>query len=211
MSDSIIDPNNITDFGRGQYGLESFWIFAICVAGKRADQTSTKVQQFIENLKSYADPGDWQSPIKMIVLCNQQRMTTHELKKVKMGQYDRIGRALVHSAELVFGGTIDLRTCTPQDLEQVMGVGPKTSRFFIMHSRADAEVAALDTHILRWLQDIGYDAPKSTPQSGIAYELLEQTFLQEAARRNMKPADLDLKVWYHYSQRQKGIPYEMAE
>ena len=89
---------------------------------------------------------------------------------------------------------LDLRTCTVDQLEQISGVGPKTSRFFILHSRLNARVAALDVHILRYLKSLGYNVPTVTP-TGKNYRKIEEIFLQEADKSGMTVADFDLFIW----------------
>jgi thermostable 8-oxoguanine DNA glycosylase len=113
----------------------------------------------------------------------------------KVGQYKRIYRALRDLAE----SGIDLKTCTVEDLEAIHGIGPKTSRFIIMHSRPKQRLATLDTHILRWMRDQGIDTPKATPQSRKLYQKLEQKFLTLCDKCGMIPSQLDLKIWKQYS------------
>ena len=96
---------------------------------------------------------------------------------------------------------IDLETCTAEDLEAIPGIGQKTSRFFITHSRPNQNYAILDTHILAWLKSLGYnDIPKSTP-AGKRYQEIEQLFLFEAKKRNVSAADLDLQIWKERSKK----------
>jgi len=88
-----------------------------------------------------------------------------------------------------------LRRCTVHDLEAVYGVGPKTARFFLTHSRPDQNFAVLDTHILRWMRvNVDAYAPRATP-SGKRYAEVEQDFLAYCAERNVSPAELDLQIW----------------
>jgi thermostable 8-oxoguanine DNA glycosylase len=89
---------------------------------------------------------------------------------------------------------INLQTCSPTELETIHGIGPKTARFFIIWTRPDARVAALDVHVLRWLKTLGYDAPSQTP-SGKRYVELEIAFLAEADRRRVTPHILDQQIW----------------
>ena len=66
-----------------------------------------------------------------------------------------------------------LRTASISTLESIPNIKMKTSRFFVLHSRADARCIPLDTHILRFLRRQGYDgtcrhlkhevAPNKTP------------------------------------------------
>ena len=84
-----------------------------------------------------------------------------------------------------------------EDLEAIPGIGPKTSRFFLLHTRPNQEIAVLDTWILKYLKNAGYNAPKATP-SGKKYLELEKNFLFEARKNNMKPADFDIYIWRNF-------------
>ena len=84
------------------------------------------------------------------------------------------------------------------DLETIKGIGPKTSRFFLMSSRQGVEYAALDTHILRWMRDQGIEnIPKSTP-SGKRYLDLEQIYLKMVPE-GKSVGEFDLEIWREYS------------
>ena len=117
------------------------------------------------------------------------------LKAAGLGCYNLKGRGFHTITKM----GLDLRTCTAEDLERCPGIGLKTSRFFILHTRRAARVACLDTHILRWLSDLGYKAPKVTPNSKKVYRELEAIFLGLARKKRMSPARLDLAIWRKYS------------
>jgi hypothetical protein len=117
------------------------------------------------------------------------------LRAARTGNYRKLSRAL---PELARSG-LDLRRCSVADLEALYGVGPKTARYFILHTRPDARVAALDTHVLKYLSTLGHEVPKSTPSSGRRYAELEKAFLAEADSLGLSPAHLDLLVWTSYS------------
>jgi thermostable 8-oxoguanine DNA glycosylase len=90
---------------------------------------------------------------------------------------------------------LDIRTCTVEDLEAIHGVGMKTARYFILHSRKNARVACLDTHVLKWLSYYtGYSVSTQTPTRK-DYLRLELIFLRIADVMLISPADLDLKIW----------------
>jgi len=94
---------------------------------------------------------------------------------------------------------LNLRTCSVKDLEQIKGIGRKTSRCYVMHSRKNARCAGLDTHCLKFLADRGYKVPKATPSSEKEYLRLENAFLQLADKSGMSVAEFDLAVWNEYS------------
>ena len=82
------------------------------------------------------------------------------------------------------------------ELVRVKGIGPKTARFFVMHSRRDQKVATLDVHILKWLREQGVErVPSQTPQNEVAYKRLEEKFLKLAKGLGKDPAELDLEIW----------------
>jgi len=116
-----------------------------------------------------------------------------------MGQYQRISTAFRGVAKFFFPLT-DCEMSHPlnhvqvKELECVKGIGMKTSRFFVMHTRKNQYYACLDTHILQWLGSKGHNVPKTTPSSA-KYLELEKVFLDYAKEMNMLPADLDLQIW----------------
>lgn len=120
------------------------------------------------------------------------------LESVKLGQYTRIAKAYEQSLDL------DLRQVDWMELEKIHGVGPKTSRFFLLHSRPNVEVAVLDTHILKWLGGQVTDAkvPTVTPQKD--YRFWETVFLNVAKAKfpGQSIADIDLTIWKSYNKAQ---------
>ena len=98
---------------------------------------------------------------------------------------------LVHS-------NLDLKTCNTSDLETIKGIGLKTSRCFLIHSRKNAKCAGLDTHVLKYLRSLGVDAPKSTP-SKRKYLELEDIFVGLAEDSGKGIAEFDLLLWKMYS------------
>ena len=187
-----INPKKITDFNRTKADLELFAVFAVCVAGKKAQQTADKVN---DNFRDVATPTKQLTPFEAIKNLVNIKVFVAYLKTAKMGQYRRIYRALRDLAE--YG--IDLKTCSDEELEAIHGIGPKTSRFIIMHSRPNQRLATLDTHILRWMRDQGIETPKATPQRKKLYKELEQKFLTLCDKCAILPSQLDLKIWKQYS------------
>jgi len=198
----LIDPTDITNYHRSNDDLELFWIFSIMVAGKKSDVTVTKVHNLVTTLFTLdlKKGRSRQSPLSMIDQCYNEGSLIGILHDIRVGQYNRIYNAMSQSSALVKSGSLSLSDCTPFELEQINGIGPKTARFFILHSRENVQYAALDTHILHWLRDQGYDAPKSTP-TGKTYERLETIFLQEATNRSLSPSEFDLMIWKQYSKK----------
>ena len=178
---------------------EAFLLFCIAVAGKNGRQTLARVERFLESC--VRDDDEDYSPFIYIQNLINGRNLLKELKRLRFGQYTKLVRAFT---EVIFAG-LNLDRCRTRDLEKIHGIGPKTSRYFIMRTRPAAKVAALDTHILRWLRDQGYhDIPKSTPQSSMAYYRIETIFLAEAKKRRMRPSRLDAEIWERYSSHGMG-------
>lgn len=76
----------------------------------------------------------------------------------RVGQYTRIEWAFQQSIDL------DLTTVNLERLLSIYGVGSKTARLFMLHSRQDCQHVVLDTHILRFLnQRFGLEVPANTP------------------------------------------------
>ena len=187
-----INPKKITDFNRTKADLELFAVFAVCVAGKKAQQTADKVNEHFRDVQT---PTKQLTPFETIKSLIGANIFGGYLQHARFGQYKRIYRALRDLAE----SSIDLKTCTVEDLEAIHGIGPKTSRFIIMHSRPNQRLATLDTHILRWMRDQGIETPKATPQSKKLYKELEQKFLTLCDKCAILPSQLDLKIWKQYS------------
>ena len=192
MIAKLINPKKITDFNRTKADLELFAIFAVCVAGKKSQQTADKVNNHFRDTQT---PTKQLTPFETIKSLVKIRVFGAYLQMAKVGQYKRIYKALRDLAE----SGIDLKTCTVEDLEAIHGIGPKTSRFIIMHSRPKQRLATLDTHILRWMRDQGIETPKATPQSKKLYKELEQKFLTLCDKCAILPSQLDLKIWKQYS------------
>ena len=187
-----INPKKITNFKRTKEDLELFAIFAVCVAGKKSQQTADKVNEHFRDVQT---PTKQLTPFETIKSLIGANIFGGYLQHARFGQYKRIYRALRDLAE----SSIDLKTCTVEDLEAIHGIGPKTSRFIIMHSRPNQRLATLDTHILRWMRDQGINTPKATPQSKKLYKELEEKFLTLCDKCAILPSQLDLKIWKQYS------------
>ena len=78
-----------------------------------------------------------------------------------------------------------------EQFAKLPGIGMKTARCFIIHSRENASYSGLDTHMLKHLTSLGYNVPKSTPSRKL-YLTLEQIVIKLAAERKMTPAEYDL-------------------
>jgi endonuclease III len=184
----IIDSKKITDFNRNRKELETFWIFSMFVAGKNADYANKCLSILLKDIEY---PFDYLKALGESGIENA-------LREIKIGQYTRLVKAIWQSLD------IDLTNCTLNDLTNIHGVGPKTARFFLLHSRKDCDCAVLDTHILAWMKDNGVeDAPKVTPQNQKLYLKLEEQFIKLAHKifPTQSIAEIDLFLWTKQSGR----------
>ncbi len=190
----MINPHDITNFERSEKELEEFLLFAVSVAGKTAEVQADKLDQFLNlvPLPEYYSPFE---KVRYLVLKSYCSLNNY-LKTVKLGKYS----LLEDSFRSLSFSNIDLRSISCKDLQSFPGIGPKTSRFFILHSRLNAGVACLDTHILKWLSEYlnEVDVPNSTPRRS-EYNTLESRFIEICNSNNVHPAKLDLKIWKMYN------------
>jgi thermostable 8-oxoguanine DNA glycosylase len=185
-----IDPKNITNFSRTDAELQSFWLFSLFVAGKNSDHASACLARLLSKARyNEQNPFDYLRELGDTGIHNA-------LVAARVGQYARLTKAIVQSLDL------DLRSASLEDLMNVFGCGPKTARFFLLHSRPQCECAVLDTHILAWMKSKGVDVPPATP-TGEKYLELEKTFLfmVKVCFPQMSIAQVDLLIWMKQSNR----------
>lgn len=179
--------------------LEEHLLFWVCAAGKNGVTSAKCLDWFLEHA-SIADgqlpEEDKRSPFAKIKdldtnLPKNNLMSTMMVSGI--GCYNAKSKTFRELAK----SDINLKTCTVDDLESISGIGPKTARCFLIHSRPNQKLAGLDVHILRFLADKGYDVPKNTP-SGKRYKKIEQFFIKEAELSGKSVADFDLEIWKEY-------------
>lgn len=193
----MITPTTITNFNRTQAELEEFLLFAILVAGKTAKTQAKKLDQFLMDhpVKNGTLNDKKDTPFEFIQRLINLNMLKLWMMDCKLGQYNRLDKAI--RGILHFKGKLD--SVTLEELESIEGIGPKTSRFFLLHSRPNQQLAVLDTHILKYMNEIGYIVPKVTPSDKKKYRKIEEDFLYEAKILRKNPAELDLEIWKSYS------------
>lgn len=182
----LVDPRKITKYDRDDRELELFFLFTIFVANKPAMVTAEKLTSMFQNIRRLPRAYlKWLGPTKRMNLWRRH----------KLGQYTRIEGAVAASLDL------PLRTCLVGHLTGVPGIGNKTARYFLLHSRRAANYAVIDTHILKYLRAKGFSAPTSTPSTNNQYEILECLWLEEIKRDfpGMTAAEADLAIWRQYS------------
>jgi len=193
MKITTIDPTSITDFNRDTNQLEAFWLFCMFVAGKNSDYASRCLSKLIHGMSKRGYDGIFN------YFKDLGRDGIHNaLVANKVGQYTRLTKGVMQSLDL------DLTNCTLEDLLKIHGVGNKTARFFLLHTRKGCEYAVLDTHILAWLRSHGVEeAPKTTPTDNRLYRLIENRFrhMSRASYPNLSDSQIDLLIWSEQSGR----------
>jgi thermostable 8-oxoguanine DNA glycosylase len=193
MSDhTTINPTSITNFNRSTAEKQAFWIFCVLVAGRNSNFAAQKVAQLLQKSAQLGVlPFEFFRSLGEVGLDNF-------LRAHRVGQYSRISQAIYGSLDL------DLNICTLDSLLTIYGVGPKTARFFLLHTRQHEKYAVLDTHILKWLVSCGVEGvPTSTPQNQKTYKHFERVFLSLVEHRFplLSLAQVDLIIWSEMSGR----------
>lgn len=189
----LVDPVHFTDYNRDEPALQAAALFTVLVAGKQALPTANSLHKLLRSSQRQLNTKA-RYPFRLLEPFSISQLR-EEIRSVGIGCYNHKAisvHELVHS-------DLDLRKCTVEDLEAIYGIGPKTARFFLLHTRPNQQIAVLDTHILRHLRDLGHmSVPTSTPGSSKRYREIEQLALRAARRVGMSPADWDLHVWNVY-------------
>jgi thermostable 8-oxoguanine DNA glycosylase len=196
----MINPYDITNYNRTTHELEEFLLFCIVVAGKTAYIQAQKLDEFLASVNTRLMMPAHVSPFQSIKSAEQHGILFEEIKKAKLGQYKKINSAFKYISEKEY----NLCRMTPKILEEIPGVGMKTSRFFLLHSDTfyKDKIAILDTHILKFIKEnIDERAPKSTPVIPLTYRFWEDMFLKWCEQNNKNVADFDLEVWKSYARK----------
>lgn len=184
----MIDPNYITNFSSTEKELQEVLLFWICAAGKTASTAARNLDRLLNSLEGG-------SPFEKIKRLGIKKLP-QTLKKFGIGCYNLKSKSMW---ELI-NSNLDLRTCSVEDLERIYGIGPKTARCFIIHSRRDVQqCAGLDTHILKFLRSKGHNVPKSTPSTKKQYKKFENIFLGYVKESGQSIAEFDLNIWRYYA------------
>lgn len=189
--DFLVDPHNITDYSRSKSELELVMLFWVAAAGKKATSAARSLASLLDEGRSRFASDN---PFPIVLAYGDSLAEAMRLHG--MGCYNNKSKCF---RALALSG-LDLMTCSVSDLESIRGVGPKTARCFLMHSRRGVRHAGLDTHVLKYMRDLGYDVPNSTP-TGKRYAHIESVFLELADKSGMGVAEFDLDIWRRYSSR----------
>jgi thermostable 8-oxoguanine DNA glycosylase len=192
----MIDATKITNYNLDTYGLQQHILFWICASGKNGVTAAKSLHGLLQILKYKCNIDTFPivndlSPFEMIK--QQKRHLVYFMKAAGIGCYNLKSKTFLDLAS----SNLDLKNCTSIDLENIKGIGPKTAKCFIIHTRRDAKCSGLDRHILTFLRDKGYNAPLSTPSSKKEYGRLEQIFLN-LVPKDKTIAEFDLSIWLEY-------------
>ncbi|NDD55038.1 hypothetical protein EBZ39_14445 [bacterium] len=193
--DFLVDPNNITKYDCTHEELQLLLLFWICAAGKKA---STAARNLSRMLSDGRDTFGTEEPFEIVRRFGSD--LAEVMKAHGIGCYNNKSKSMLDLA----GRGLNLKTCSVSDLESVRGIGPKTARCFLMHSRRGVRFAGLDTHALKYMREKGIEVPKSTP-SGKKYFELEKKFLELADMSGKTLAEFDLEIWRHYSSKGRSL------
>lgn len=166
--------------------LQQYILTCILAGGKTASDVEKKVNAVTAEVPDGTMPCDHllqKANLKEYLQCN------------RTGMYQRLMGAISQITQL------DLKTATVEELRTIPGVGPKTSRLFLLRSRRNVSHAAIDTHTLKFLRSNGVSrVPEKTPVSDCEYLRLEAELLRLFAEKypDLTPAEADAKVWESY-------------
>lgn len=194
----MIDPKKVTNYKRNEFQLQEWLLYCIMVAGKKSEIETKKLDAFFNDL----DSRTGQSPFNFIRKLLKTSSVIwvdglmEHLSKNKIAPYKQRYNSFVDVVTLL---PDNLSKVTIDDLQKVRGISTKTSRFFLTHSREDFDEPVIDTHILKFLRDEGYEVPESTPQNPKIYAVAANYFRDIAKLRRKTVTELDLEIWTKYS------------
>ena len=165
-----IDPKRITLFDRTNSMLEWFLFFCISTAGKNAEVQANKINGMIDHV--LASPHGPKGIYGFSDGCADWLVQFS--KCFGIGKYTILRESADHIYENNLRHKLD--SITLEELLEIPGVGNKTARFFLMHSRPGFTGAVIDTHIHGWLEKVCQsELPK--PTTDAKYQSLERLWL----------------------------------
>lgn len=189
----MVDPENITKFDCTDAELQEILLFWILAAGKNAGISARGLERLLVHGRDVFGPLE---PFAIVKRFGSELSSV--LRSHGLGCYNNKSKSMLDLANK----GLDLRNCTLEELEGVRGIGPKTARCFLMHSRPGCRYAGIDTHVLKFMRDNGFSVPKSTP-TGKKYLEIERDFLEMADKSGKTVAEFDLEIWRRYSKTSK--------
>ena len=200
-----IDPLNFTNFYADDHQIQSMFLFAVAVAGKPSRITAEKINGLLDDILELQqnEPTEIRrmGPLEFLMYLFPNGFIDM-IKERKLGKYNTWLKLWRWFNDLVMPTIPDLlNTASIETLEQIPGVKYKTSRFFVLHSRSNANCVPLDTHILRFLKDRGVPCvPNVTPGSQRIYLGLEKIAVEALKSLGYSTlAKADLETWKSYS------------
>lgn len=179
----LLDPTKITNFNLSYPELELHILWWILAAGKNGITSAKCLNNLLTNNKG-------SSPFEIIKNIDD---LPQEMKKFGIGCFNIKSKTF---KELI-AAKLDLMNCSLNDLLAIKGIGNKTARCFLTHSKTNQRFACLDTHVKKYLFDIGVPVPKTLTNK--KYQEIEKTFIAIADKMNRSIAELDLDIWNAYS------------
>lgn len=171
---------------RSREAREGFLLHCYVVAGKTA-----AVQ--VEKLNNLLAERGLLSPFEYLSFLHRTGSLLDAWRAEKLGKYTTAAQGLPLLLE------VDPYRVTVEELERIPGIGPKTARYYALYARGK-ECAALDTHILKFLRDMGVQrVPRTTPAAGKGYRRLEKVFIEIAHEFGLTAREMDDVVWRFYS------------
>lgn len=199
----MIDATKITNYNATKSELEKHVCFWILAAGKSGVVAARQLEKLDEELREDIKRNFGSCPRSIFARLRAfekgwkplaENYLAHLMKINGIGCYNQKAGYLLEVAR----SGLNLRTCSVDDLEKCKGIGRKSSRCFVIHTRRKAWYAGLDTHALKFLRDNGYpEAPKITPSSKVSYENWEKKFL-DFVPSGMTAGEFDLTNWNNY-------------
>jgi|SRR3990167_2864378 len=186
----MINPQEITNYNQTKFQLEETIIFWILVAGKNAKNTAKSLDKLLNKIDGYKN-----GPFNSLKKYSLEQIKVL-LKESGIGCYNYKSKYIID----LINKNVDLKKCSIKELESVKGIGLKTSRCFLLHSRKNQKLSGLDVHILQHLKFLGHDVPKNTPSKS-KYLELEKIIISLAEKENMSYAEYDLTIWNKYSRK----------
>ena len=190
-----IQPDKISNFNLTNDELEYNLLFWVAAAGKNGVTAAKTLGKFFELLRQDYPLVKTNSPF-VLLLAVHSPFIAPTMKKAGIGCSTAKSDTFL---SLACAG-LDLRTCSVDDLIKIKGIGLKTAKGFLAHTRPGQRFAVIDTHVLKFLRHRGINnVPKTTPgKKSKRYGELEKEFLKICDEWGIEPYDLDLQVWNHY-------------
>lgn len=190
-------PNGITRYDRSTKELEEFLLTSLIVAGTCAYEVRKMY------MGCFLGPEGVESPFAYVRTLVESSTLRRKLEQYHISPSNQLEKAFF---QLAYSG-LDLHACSLEELERIHGIGYRSSRYFLVHTRPDQPYVVLDRHILDFLRDIlgVADVPYSTPNKYKHYRELECRFLAHCRDLGRSVADVDQEIWTQYMQIQEEL------